>query len=173
MEKRYGIFDTAEFNKNLDLAIEQSVDAIAARFSRNGATLDSEEKGRVTDLLREIAGLVHEKPDTDAGSISATVHSDDYHIDFEFNAAPWFSQASDDEIVALAKIDWGGDYEADDVAQFFKKSTTKKLFDYLATSPTMGKDETVGFECHIDADEAYRWLRENRPEVTKAIDLLT
>jgi len=50
--------------------------------------------------------------------IKATVHDDEWRYDVKFDALPWFQQASDEDILNLAKVDWGGDYEADGVAEF-------------------------------------------------------
>jgi hypothetical protein len=103
--------------------------------------------------------------------VDARAHSDDYHVNIKFDAAGWFAQAPDDEIVSLAKVNWGGDYEADAVAEHFEHSTTQRLFDYLSTKPTMmGSDDPVGFECHVDADQAVAWLHRHRPELAQSIE---
>lgn len=100
--------------------------------------------------------------------IRAECHSDDHHVETKFDATAYFEQASDDELLDLAKCDFGGDYAADAVAQFFDDRTTKRLFDYLATDPTMGR-ETVGFECHVDENDAMEWLAANRPELWRKV----
>ncbi len=49
--------------------------------------------------------------------IQAEVHTDDWRNSAPFDATPWFEQSSDGEILALAAIEWVGDYEADQVSQ--------------------------------------------------------
>jgi len=95
--------------------------------------------------------------------ISAEAHSDDYQVEVTFDAFDWFEQASDAEIVALAEIGWGGDYESDAVAQFFEKTSTQELFEYLEDP----ESRPCGFECHVDKKGAMHWISENRPHLLK------
>jgi hypothetical protein len=98
-------------------------------------------------------------------TVEAECHSDDYKYRIAFDAAPFFEAAADDEIRALERCGWGGDYEADDVARFCEDRSDglRRLFEYLSHEPTMplSKDK-VGFECHVDAASARRWLEANR-----------
>jgi len=91
-------------------------------------------------------------------AVVATAHSDDQRVDVVFDAADWFSHASDDDIVDLADNDWGHCGTADDVAQHFEETTTKALFDYLAVAPKMADGDPVGFECDVDRDQALAWI---------------
>lgn len=92
--------------------------------------------------------------------ISAEAHSDDRVFEVEFDAADWFAQASDEEITALAEIEWRGDREADEVAEYFtSNSELATLFDYV------GKKGNIGFECSIDPDDAMAWVKQHRPEL--------
>lgn len=102
--------------------------------------------------------------------IKAECHSDDYVACATFDATPWFEQASDEEIRALAECDWGGDQPADGVAVFIQDKDPKvgRLFDYLSFEPKMGH-EPVGFECHVDVADARRWLDANRPALAAEI----
>lgn len=95
----------------------------------------------------------------DLDTIRAEVHSDDRVIEAQFNALPWFEQASDEEIKALAKCDWGGDYPADEVAQHMADldPNVRKVFDYVALRVS------EGFECHVNEDDARAWLTAYRP----------
>jgi hypothetical protein len=102
-------------------------------------------------------------------TVSAEAHSDDHHVEIDFDATPWFVQASDKKIQELIQIDFGGDLASDSVAEFFEETTTKRLFEYLSFKPTMGSDERVGFECHVDEQEAMAWLRANRPHLISNI----
>lgn len=42
--------------------------------------------------------------------IKAEVHTDDHIYEVNFDAEPWFAQASDKEILEVAECGWGGDY---------------------------------------------------------------
>ena len=106
-------------------------------------------------------------------SIPAEVHSDDFVIEAKFDAERWFAHASEAEILRLAEIEWGGDYEADEVARFFDGKPgfeqVSALFNYLSGHPRMLNGDTVGFECHItDPDAALRWIEANRPQMFPA-----
>ena len=104
-------------------------------------------------------------------TVSAKVHSDDYVFDIAFDATPWFEQASDEEILVLAKCDFGGDYPADAVADFFENSNPEvtDMFDYIHAHNKSDVVEHIGFECYVDEDEAMAWLVENKPELAMQI----
>lgn len=98
--------------------------------------------------------------------IPAKCHSDTHHIQIDFDAVEYFSQCDFQDVVDLANCQWGGDYPADRVAEWFKETTTKTLFTYLdciAESPAC--EDMRGFECEVDDEAATKWLRENRPDV--------
>jgi hypothetical protein len=103
--------------------------------------------------------------------ISAEAHSDDFNVERSFDATPWFEQASGKKILDLAKCGFGGDYPADNVAEFMSyyldnrgDGDLKELFTYLgiiANDPV--KKDCHGFECHVDPEEARAWIKEHRP----------
>ncbi len=104
--------------------------------------------------------------------IRAEAHSDDHNVEIEFDALRWFKHASDDEILELAECGWGGDYPADGVAEFFdgKKNGTGRLFRYLEDiAEDWSKKDLRGFECHVNEEDAIKWLRKNRPAVLRRI----
>lgn len=90
--------------------------------------------------------------------IKAECHTDDYVYEVEFDATAWFEEADGSEIIKLANISWGGDYEADDVVYFFEGQNEEIgiLLDYC-------RKADVGFECHVSEKDALAWLKENRP----------
>jgi hypothetical protein len=100
------------------------------------------------------------------GEIEAACHDDNHVFDVSFNAAAWFMQASSDEILKLAAIDWGGNREADEVALFMDDadSDVEAMFKYIEY---VGED--VGFECRVDSDSALKWLLLYRPDVYAAV----
>jgi hypothetical protein len=101
--------------------------------------------------------------------IKAECHSDDRCVEIGFDATPGFENASDDKILALAEFGWGGDYAADDVAIYMADQSdgVKTMFNYL---DLRGRIETIGFECHVNEDNARKWISENRPLLTKSLD---
>jgi len=97
--------------------------------------------------------------------VKAEVHSDDRVFEIDFDATDWFCQASDEEIVDLIGCDWGGDYPADAVAQFYEGTNAEigTLFSYLSSIKNTRK--ACGFECHVDGATAVEWLRKNKPHL--------
>jgi hypothetical protein len=101
--------------------------------------------------------------------IAASANSDDRWVEVHFDAAPWFHQASDQEILGLAQCEWGGDYPADYVAEYMADhhAELKRMFDYITVAGT--PRDPVGFECWIDADDARTWLNRHRPHLLPVI----
>jgi hypothetical protein len=103
--------------------------------------------------------------------IGAEVHSDDYHATADFDATPWFEQATDRQISDLADAGWRGDYPADVIAEWIHESSldagVDAVFDYIATAD-LPKDYS-GFEVSVDEDQARRWVAINRPELEESL----
>lgn len=99
-------------------------------------------------------------------TIPAEVHSDDHKVTTIFDALQYVMQASDDDLVALVDCGFGGDYPADEVAQFMADldEGVARVFMYLSFEPEQF-GERVGFECHVDQRPALRWIKANRPNV--------
>lgn len=105
--------------------------------------------------------------------VSAEAHTDDRKFEATFDAAPWFFQASDSMLRDLANCGFGGDVPADQVARHFMddEPNVTKIFRYLDLRPKMagpGSDE-VGFECHVNGEQAREWIRVNRPDLFESI----
>lgn len=101
--------------------------------------------------------------------VSAQVRTDDHAVTAAFDAAPWFKRASAEAILALANIDWGGNYAADDVALYFSSRDERvgQVFDYCAIMKNTAHQ--VGFECYVDEGEAMAWLKCNAVDVWSRI----
>lgn len=98
------------------------------------------------------------------GPIAARCYSDDHVAEAAFDARPWFKKASDEDIIELAKCEWGGDYPADSVAQWCRSvGNVQRMFDYVAAR----KD--IGYECCVESESAIEWLKEHRPAVARRI----
>jgi hypothetical protein len=98
-------------------------------------------------------------------AVPAECHSDDHAAEVKFDAAPWLKRASTKEILKLADCGWGGDYGADQVAMDManKDADIAFMFKYVEARKRSGQD--IGFECHVQEDEALAWLNDNRPRV--------
>jgi hypothetical protein len=96
--------------------------------------------------------------------IHAECHSDDYVVEVNFDAEPWFAQASDEELCALARCGWGGDYPADEIARFASEMNedVQRMFAYLEL--VRQKRDAPGFECHVEERAAIEWISVHRPQ---------
>ncbi len=109
-------------------------------------------------------------------AICAEVHTDDFNAEASFDAAPWFAQASDKAILELADCGWGGNYAADAVAEWFadlkKNAEVVDVFDYLRAHNRMARHRrsAIGFECHVNENDALGWLHQHRPAIAKQIE---
>jgi hypothetical protein len=79
-----------------------------------------------------------------------------------FDATEYFQQADPGEIVALAQEQWGGDYEADAVAQYYDGQHPEVT--------AMFHKKNCGFECYVNSQQALDWLKTNRPEVYEVLE---
>jgi hypothetical protein len=104
--------------------------------------------------------------------ICAEVHSDDYVRQVKFDATKWFESASDQEIINLINCDFGGDYPADRVAENLSvfNQELSDFFSYFDDKPVMLNGDTVGFECHVNVNEAESWIKNNRPNLKEYLD---
>ncbi|MBK4737893.1 hypothetical protein [Noviherbaspirillum pedocola] len=95
--------------------------------------------------------------------VYAEVHDDSHFKKEEFDAAPWFAQATEEQIINLHGIGWKGDEPSDVVAEFFEKSNRgiADLFAFCRATHTTRNH--VGFECSVDEDSAMDWLKLHRP----------
>lgn len=96
-------------------------------------------------------------------AVQAEVHDDAFINTFDFDAAPWFAQASDEAILALHAIGWRGDDAADAVAQFAAKDIFEVDAIISICRGSQGTRAALGFECVVDEDSAMAWLKAHRP----------
>lgn len=150
LDKRYGEVSAELYTEGLDWERSPS-----CCFE-----ITDEEADTVLEATRAMAAPV-------SPVISARAYSDDLVFDITFDAASWFRQASDEEILALSSAGfsgWGCDYAADDVARFHEESKESSKSDHLAAmfGYLIYKDGKIGFECQVDKDDALRWLETHR-----------
>jgi hypothetical protein len=115
-------------------------------------------------VIQAMSNALPENPVVTPLPIGAEVHTDDHDIEINFDASPWFAQASDSEIVELANCGWGGDLPADAVAQESVKwyPEIEAILDHKGPHKDLS-----GFECHVDESDAIAWLEANRPRMVK------
>ena len=113
------------------------------------------------------------KPTKALLKVMAEVHSDDRKFEATFDATAWFVQADEGSILDLANCGWGGDLPADWVAKHFdgKDPGVTKVFAYLKLEPHMdGPDsDPVGFECHVEPEDARGWIKATLPALYSII----
>lgn len=105
--------------------------------------------------------------------VRATAYSDDRIFEVSLLVAQWFAQASDKEILDLARVEWANEYAADQVALHFEETNDamRSLLSY--TRNTQGRRNPVGFECQVNGDDAIQWLKLHRPHlVGQVIELV-
>ena len=117
-------------------------------------------------MQQKINDGISSQPIHSSARVRAECHSDDRVFEVEFDAAPWFNQASDQEIFDLAECGWGGDYPSDAVAMDMAKhlDSIAALFVYL-DNHNRSPRKHIGFECHVEREDAMNWLRANRPSL--------
>jgi hypothetical protein len=102
-------------------------------------------------------------------TVPAECHSDDRAVEVKFDAAPWLKKASTKMLISLKDCNFGGDYGADQVAidMAGKNAEIAFMFKYIEARKRAGGD--IGFEVHVQDNEAFEWLKANRPRVYKRL----
>lgn len=97
-------------------------------------------------------------------SVQAEAHADDRRLNPKFDAARWFAQASDEDILRLEACGWGGDYPADAVAEHMADHDqgVRQLFEYNEIVQRTGAKDVGGYECRVDPVSAMAWLKVHR-----------
>lgn len=104
--------------------------------------------------------------------VHAKAHTDDYVHEVEFDAAPWFAKATDNDILILADEGFEFDTKSDEVALFCKERDPKlkTMFDYLDTIRDVpSKKDVNGFGCVVDQIQALSWVEKHRPHLMERL----
>lgn len=99
-------------------------------------------------------------------AVPASVNSDDWEYDVEFDALPWLEQATDEAIEKLWECECGGDYPADEVAQFMEDRNS----DIAVLLEHCRNNREMGFECHVNKEQLWAWVVTHRPDVGLLVD---
>lgn len=121
-------------------------------------------------IRRKCADLTHLLPE----SIPATVHTQNGESTANFDAVDWFKTASKIQIQDLINEGWEEGETGDQIAQFFsnKNDDVAKIFKYISDyKPEDPKNDDFEIGCSIDEESALRWLRTNRPDIHKQLDI--
>lgn len=154
-----------------DMRHTQKLDAFAAVLGYPDQT------AMMADLKRKEAQEpetpAKQKGDEPEGTkVFANVHTDDYRVDVWADITPWLRIASIKELVALAHIDYRGDYAADEIYHFLEQHgdpDAVRVADYLSTDPLMPDGDPVGFEVVAERDTILPWLSVHRPDAWAAL----
>jgi hypothetical protein len=122
---------------------------------------------RLKQARQRIKQIIRTIENDRLATIRAEVHSDDRVHEVKFDAMKWFEQASDQEILDLAnEAGWGGDREADAVALHLEDENEEieALMEYVRAQ------DAGGFECHVNVEDAMRWLKANKPQVFSQLE---
>jgi len=96
-----------------------------------------------------------------------TVDNDTNGPVVEFDATPWFEQASDRGIEWLRDEEYCAGEASDEVAEFCadKDATVEKFFEYVRFGQQFSRGSGFGFSCRISVKEAEAWITDNRPSL--------
>jgi hypothetical protein len=130
---------------------------MVSRYCENGPITVSTHKGE-SDIFEDGERIQVGEP-----VILARTYDDGHVVDVFFDAELWFKQATDEAIRELAVCGWGGDYPADVIADY--------MSDYNNEVLSMHKyrdlqNPVCGYECHVDVEDAMKWLNANRPHLS-------
>ena len=102
--------------------------------------------------------------------IQGFVYADDRLFDATWDATPWFVQAGDEELVALARINFGKGDEADAVVHFAAdESQVARVLEYCQHTTT-GPGPIIGITTEIDPNAATKWLKDNRSHLLERLE---
>ena len=99
----------------------------------------------------------------DRPPVRAEAWSDDRVREVRFDAGPYLARATDEGLRDLARIGWGGDYAADEVAYGLEDRIPA-----LASLLSYVRGGEGGFEVHLDADDTAAWAARRRPHLELA-----
>jgi hypothetical protein len=101
--------------------------------------------------------------------IPAECHSDDHAVQVAFDALPWFQSATDAQIEAVARDEWGPESTTDAIALFMesKCERVRFMFEYVHVRNQI---EDIGYGCTVDGEKALAWLKDNRSSAYELIN---
>jgi hypothetical protein len=102
-------------------------------------------------------------------TIPAKIYSDDFSKYADFDAVAWFSAASPECILNLAREGWAGEHAADEVAGY-PDIANAAVADVLAYAMYLRHGGLAcRLRCCVDTVAALEWLAYHRPDVLTAL----
>ena len=88
-------------------------------------------------------------------------------VEVAFEANHWMYSATREELLDLQKVDWSGDYAADEVARYERSYCVPvdTLFNTMEILNAHRSRDKIGFEVWVDRGAAMLWLRRHRVDV--------
>jgi hypothetical protein len=100
--------------------------------------------------------------------IRTECHTVDDVMRVEFDATPWFEEADEQSILALAGRDWSGEWVADALETRPGYEQLRELLRYARDRLRQENLEYPSwptFICKVAGSDAVAWLQRNRPDV--------
>ena len=154
----YGIASAMGFNTNATADDLKSVDA--AKKELIEALIEFTKKNA--------AGILIKHMNIDYGNIDAEVHTDDRAVSHKFNAAPYFADITDKQIMDILRRGYSGCESTDQIALEYPlpEKGIEEVMHYLNH---IRQTLDMGFECSVDEDDVLAWVRVHRPALIEKI----
>ncbi|HDL86050.1 MAG TPA: hypothetical protein ENH11_06980 [Candidatus Acetothermia bacterium] len=142
---------------------------VGAAYNEGGyleLKIECNDCGKLWVSVAAIYDLV-ELPEEATTMIPARVVANRCLESVEFDAAPWFRQASDADILTLFQQGRSGAGMANNVAVFVADHCPKLklMLDFIYDHNRCNVRHRAGFECQVDPEEARAWVVGNRPGI--------
>lgn len=102
-----------------------------------------------------------------APTVRAHFHTDDYVFEVDFDATPFFVNATEKALVDIYGCGFAGDYPTDAIAEFVAdqglNSELVEAFGYLNAVNRQGRKSSIGFECKVAPEDYLRWMDQHQP----------
>ena len=154
----YGIASAMGFDQNATAADMKSVDY--AKQELIDALIEFTQKNAPAILLKHMK--------IDFGKIDAEVHTDDRAVSHKFNAAPYFADIADKQIMDIIKCGYVGNESTDQIALEYPlpEKGIEEVMHYLNH---IRQTSDMGFECSVNENDVLAWVRVHRPAMIEKI----
>lgn len=129
--------------------------------------------GELENVIKNVnKSPLQKKNNSNYSIIPANCRTDDGKVSIDFDAVQWFRQATFEEIRKLILCEFMCDYPADAVAHYMADIDKRvdEMFTYLEIVSRNQTRDFMGFECRIDKDAAWRWLKKFYPNMSRKLE---
>jgi hypothetical protein len=167
--------DPTPFDPQIDSIVDSVQDAVEVALSNhqgNGFTHKLQEQLSLRVQTVEACCVPEPLQADQTVRIPAKFSAGDGMAVAKFDAAPWFQQASADEILALAAEGWGRGYRGDEVAAWFdgKDVGVSQVYQYIRATQELPDADCGGSDLSVAPEDALQWLRKHRPDLTARLE---